>query len=667
MRKSLLEFLGLTVRRKAERREYDIDDGSLADRLLKRALAKSGSAVTDITAMQSTAVWACIRVLAWTLASLPLITYRRLDPRGKERATDLAIYRLLHDSPNPIQTSFTFRSTAMVHLCLHGNAYAEIEYDGAGNPVALWQLPPWRVRPRLAKRDTLFYEVQLDQGPLAKIPDWAMLHIRGLSTNGLVGLSPIQQAAEAIGLSLAAEEFGARYFGDGTNLGGVVQHPSELSDAAYKRLKESIKEAYAGLGKSHRLMFLEEGMKFEKLGIPPDQSQFLETRKFQVAEISRMFGLPLHKLGELDKATFSNIEHQAIEFVVDTMRPWLVNWEQEIGRKLFDGPEVFAEFLVDGLLRGDTASRYQAYMTGRNWGWLSANDVRELENMNPLPGEEGDLYLVPMNMQPAEWLTGASELPPVPAPDGSPRLPEPASARSIELRSVTKTRFRVAQSYRRVFEEAGKRIVEREAQNIRRAAKKNLTERSVQTFKDWTEDFYRDFAKFIQHQMGPASYALAEAIEPLVKEQIKKDSTANLDKLVEEYLAAFTARYIKSSRGQLDELLAKDADPSDEIEERLGEWEQKRPGKIGMNETVQLSNAVALTFFSGAGVTSLVWRNTSGKSCPYCEELDGKVVGTGEDFVGNSAFAEGEKPMKIRRPAMQPPLHEYCQCQVDPE
>jgi len=590
------------------------------------------------------------------MASLPLIVYQRKS-RGRERAVDSPVYSLLHNEPNPLQTSAVFRSTAMTHLCLHGNAYAEIEYDG-NTPVALWQIPPWKVKIELLNsRRGLLYTVSLPDGKEKIIPQWAMIHVLGLSTNGVTGLGPIQHAKEAIGLSLASEEFGATYFGEGTNIAGVVQHPAELSDEAYKRLSQSLKEKYAGLGKAHRLMLLEEGMKFEKLTIPPDQSQFLETRQFQVLEIARIFGVPPHKVAELSRATFSNIEEQELSFLRDTMAPWLVNFEQEINRKLFQNKPFYCEFLVEGMLRATTEARYRSYQMGRNWGWLSVNDIRDMENMNPLPEEQGNMYLVPMNMQPADWLTEKPE-------PKEPSWDSVREDRSLEIRNLTKNRYLVARSYRKVFEEAGKRIVEREVSNVRKAFKKHLGERNTALFIEWLEDFYRDFPDYIKRQMAAGSQSLAEAIEPLVKQQLKRDSTADIPKFIQEYLEAYAARHAGSSRGQILALL--EEGEFDEIEKRLGEWEEKRPSKIGMNETVQLANAVCLTLAAGAGVLSLIWRNASGNPCPYCSQLDGKKVGTGQDFVGETAFAEGET-MNIRRPAMQPPLHRGCECQLEPE
>jgi len=625
----------------------------------------AGISVTENSAMRVATVYACIRVLSWSLASLPLITYKRLE-RGKERAITLPIYNLLHISPNPFQTSFIFRSTQMARACGWGNAYAEIEFANGG-PVALWPIPPWHVTPKLNAQHELYYTVRTATGDI-DLPYYRMLHIQGLGTDGLKGLSPIQMAKESIGLSLAAEEFGARFLGEGANSGLVVNVPSGLSDTAFERLKTSFKESYSGLSKAHRVMFLEENMKVEKTTIPPDQAQFLETRKFQVREIARIFNVPPHMIGDLEQATFSNIEHQAIEFVVHTMRPWFVNWEQELSRKLLIGAanqNYFVEFLIDGLLRGDSISRSQFYNQMFMIGAFSPNDIREKENLNPIDG--GDEYYIPLNMQPASW--GSQP----PATIGV------ASLKLLEDRKRSKgsaiIRYRIAKSFRPVFEDAGQRIVDREAQNIRRAVKKYLSERSLNGFMAWLDDFYRDFTKYIHKQIAPAANALNDAIRPAIADQIGQ--ITETDKQIGEYVNAFGVRYTTSSSGQMKALL-KEAEAEDivdlhqaaeSIEGRLTEWEEKRPSKIGMNETVQLANFITKTLFAGAGITKLIWTNTGAKPCPYCEEMDGRVVGIEKDFLGNDdkLNAEGEdKPMTIYRPTSQPPLHEGCECQIEP-
>jgi HK97 family phage portal protein len=367
-------------------------------------LTSTGIRVNENTAMNSTAVYACVRILAESIASLPLPVYKRNKGGEKERDPTHPLYTVLHDQANTEMTAFTLKELLMSHLCTWGNAYAEIEWDGAGRIKGLWPLPPDKTWPeRNPSTKLIEYKTILSDGSGVTLSYDRVFHIPGLGSDGLVGYSPIRMSREAIGLSLAAEEFGSRFFGNGAQLSGVLEHPGKLGDKAVEHLRESFEEKYTGLSRAHRLMILEEGMKYNRIGIPPEDAQFLETRKFQLNEIARIFRVPPHLIGDLDRATFSNIEHQSIEFVVHTLRPWLVRWEQAIIMKLLTPLErrrFFAEFVVDGLLRGDVKSRYDAYAVGRQNGWLSANDIRNLENMNPIDG--GDAYLVNGNMMPVD-------------------------------------------------------------------------------------------------------------------------------------------------------------------------------------------------------------------------------------------------------------------------
>ena len=323
--------------------------------------------VSPSTALQVTAVFACVRILAETVAGLPLHVYRRLENGGKARAPDHYLYSLLHYLPNPEMTSFEFREVMMGHVCTWGNAYAEIEFDRAGRVRALWPLRPDRMTvKRVNGRLQYIYKLSKpdSQGRTEiTLRDEQVFHVHGLGSDGIVGYSPIHLARQAVGLALAAEEFGARFFGNDARPGVVLEHPGQLGDEAHKRLRESWESRHGGLDKSHRVAILEEGLKVHEIGLPPEDAQFLQTRKFQVSEIARMFRIPPHMIADLERATFSNIEHQSLEFVIHTIRPWLVRWEQEIYRSLLTPQErktYFAEFLVDGLLRGDIKSRYGA-------------------------------------------------------------------------------------------------------------------------------------------------------------------------------------------------------------------------------------------------------------------------------------------------------------------
>jgi HK97 family phage portal protein len=363
-----------------------------------QARAASGVMVSADNVMTFSAVLACVRVLAESVASLPLITYRRLADGGKERAVNHPLYSVLHDSPNDDMTSMQWRETSMAHCVLWGNCYSEIVYDGGGRVRELWPLMPQYMRVE-RKNDAILYHYEEPGKRPIPYESWQILHVPGLSMNGLIGLSMISIARDAIGLGLTLNEYGGRQFANGTRAGGVLETPGQMSEEAYKRLKESFSAEYAGTANAGKTVLLEEGTTFKPITLPNDDAQFLESRKFQVEEVARIFRVPLHKINSLEHATFSNIEHQSIEFVTDTLRPWLVRWEQAMAHKLISAREksrVFPEFLVDGLLRGDTTSRYQAYAIGRQWGWFSINDILKMENMNPI--EDGDGHLVPLNM-----------------------------------------------------------------------------------------------------------------------------------------------------------------------------------------------------------------------------------------------------------------------------
>lgn len=368
----------------------------------------SGKTVNERTAMQTTAVYACVRILAEAIAGLPLHVYRYRMDGGKERIPQHPLYYLLHNEPNPEMTSFVFRETLMSHLLLWGNAYVQIVRNGRGQAVALYPLLPSKMEVNRAANGELIYTYYRDydesglnpKGGYVTLRKDGVLHIPGLGFDGLVGYSPIAMAKNAIGVSLATEEYGAAFFANGANPGGVLEHPGVIKDI--QRVKDSWNSAYQGSANAHRVAVLEEGMKFQAIGIPPEQAQFLETRKFQINEIARIFRVPPHMVGDLEKSSFSNIEQQSLEFVKYTLDPWVVRWEQSLQQALIlpsEKSSLFIKFNVDGLLRGDYQSRMNGYATGRQNGWMSANDIRELEDMNRISSEEGgDLYLVNGNM-----------------------------------------------------------------------------------------------------------------------------------------------------------------------------------------------------------------------------------------------------------------------------
>jgi len=368
----------------------------------------AGKSVNDRTAMQQIAVYACVRVLSEGIAQLPLHVYEYTD-KGKERVPKHPLYFLLHDQPNPEMTSFVFRETLMSHLLIYGNAYAQIIRNGRGDVMGLYPLMPDKIKADRDERNRLIYKYSRydeqnpnfrEQGEII-LPAEQVLHIPGLGFDGLVGYSPIAMAKNAIGLAVACDEYGASFFANGASPSDVLEHPGVIKNP--ERVREAWHRAY-GSGNAHKTAILEEGMKYTPISIPNNEAQFLETRKFQIEEIARLYRVPLHMIGDLDHATFSNIEQMSLEFVMYTLSPWLSRWEQAMMKALLSDSEkgrYFIKFNVEGLLRGDYASRMQGYSIGIQNGFLCPNDVRMLEDMNYIPDEEGgNTFMVNGSMTP---------------------------------------------------------------------------------------------------------------------------------------------------------------------------------------------------------------------------------------------------------------------------
>ena len=363
----------------------------------------AGKTVNEHSAMQLTAVYACVRILAEAVAGLPLHLYRCGKNGSKEKAVEHPLYFLLHDEPNPEMTSFVFRETLMTHLLLYGNCYCQIIRDGRGQVAALYPLMPNQMSVDRDENGRIYYTyvrsgeeaATMNNGTVYLLPE-DVLHIPALGFDGLVGYSPIAMAKNTIGMGLACEEYGAKFFANGAAPSGVLEHPGTVKDIS--RLRESWNAIYGGSKNAGKVAILEEGMHYSPISISPNEAQFLETRKFQVDEIARIFHVPPHMIGDLERSTFSNIEQQSLEFVKYTLNPWVCRWEQALTRSLLsprEKREYCIKFNVDGLLRGDYQSRMNGYATGISNGFLSPNDVHRLENMDLIPAEEGgdDYYL----------------------------------------------------------------------------------------------------------------------------------------------------------------------------------------------------------------------------------------------------------------------------------
>jgi HK97 family phage portal protein len=402
------------------------------------ATTSTGVMVSEMTALTYSVVWACVNNISTDVGSLPLILYKKRPDGGKDRLTDHKLSRILHDEPNPEMSSMTFRGTIQAHALTWGNGYAEIQRNGAGAVEALWPITPDRVAVKRDGNGTLYYQVDGS----ARVPAANMLHISGLGYDGIVGYNLIHQAREAIAMGLATERFGGTFFGGGATFGGVISLKTDLTLQARESFREAMLKQHQGVEKAHGFLLLGNEATYTPLGVQPNNAQFLETRQNQVEEICRFFRMPPHKVQHLLRSTNNNIEHQGIEYYSDTLRAWCVRWEQEIKRKLIAPSErtiQFAEHKIEGVLRGDLQSRYAAYAIGISNGWLSADDVRYLENMNPLESGQGKFYYAQMNMLPANRLMEWVDKQVAPEQKALPPAAPPTSARGDEAVEAIRT------------------------------------------------------------------------------------------------------------------------------------------------------------------------------------------------------------------------------------
>ena len=361
------------------------------------SITASGVSVDESTALKFSPVFAAVRRISETIASLPLIIYREGE-KGKKRDIKHPLYPILHHRPNSEQTRMQMWEALMAHLLLWGNCYLHIQQDLIGKPIALWPLDPSRMEvKRPDPKGPLVYQYRMtDSGDKVNFPPWEILHIAGLGFNGTIGYSVISLAREGIATGLAYEEYSGRFFSNNATPAGFIEIPGVANAQNIKDIKQGWYENYGGVSKSQLIGVISQGMKFNPISVHASDAQFLESRKFTVTEVCRWFNIAPHMIFDLERSTNNNIEQQSLEAVIYTFRPWCIRIEQAIQNKLITEDDVSVEHRLEGLLRGDTAARTAFYTAGRQWGYLSANDIRELENMELIDG--GDEYLTPMNM-----------------------------------------------------------------------------------------------------------------------------------------------------------------------------------------------------------------------------------------------------------------------------
>jgi HK97 family phage portal protein len=465
----------------------------------------AGVTVAADSAMRLAAVHACVKILAEDVAKLPLIIYKR-TPEGKERADDHPLAGVLRHHPNPWQSGYDFREMLQGHLGLRGNGYAQILPGAAGAIDQLIPLHPDRVKPKLLPNQRVLYKILTNQGTQTLSQD-EVFHVRNLSIdNGPEGMNPIQYFREAIALGLAADAYASRFFANDATPSGTLESAGTLDEEAAKRLRKSWQDAHTG-DHAHKVAVLEGGIAFKPIGISHKDAQFIEVRQFQVIEIARFYRMPLHKVNELIRSTYSNIEQQSIEYVTDCLLPWLRRWEASISRDLIADDQYFAEFLVDGLLRGDVKSRYEAHASSIQWGWRSVNEVREIENMNGI-GPAGDVYLQPLNMTPA----GSQPI------QTAPQSPEPVPTDPLAPGEEARSQPITIAAFLLLAHDAAERLAAAELRELEKRAPHAAAD--PPRFRQWVAGFYAAQRAYVAKTLTPlaqAAGAAAAVLTPLLE------------------------------------------------------------------------------------------------------------------------------------------------------
>lgn len=599
----------------------------------------TGIRVNEVVALRNLTVMSCVNVISQTIAQLPLLVYAKTSDGGRIRIDNHPLYRILDKAPNDRMSAFTLREVLQAHLLTWGNAYAYIEKNNGGDVIGLYPLLPDRTRPQLDANGNLVYLTRIKNDPngispadnkeILLLPE-EVLHIPGLGFDGLKGYSVVAQARESIGLGLALTEFAARFFGNGAVPGMVFQTDKTLSPEQRTLLGASWAEGHQGLTNASRVAILESGLKVEKIGIPPDDAQFLESRKFSRNELAGIYRVPPHMIGDIERTTSwgTGIEQQAIGFLVYTMLPWFERWQQAINIKLFRRSEqdsMYCEFLPDALLRGDTQTRYAAYNLAFG-KWMTGNMIAVRENL-PQLGPGGDQLYAPSGMLPLDE-QGNPQAPVANAPvDQNEPSALAASAPSFDVRA---SRQRLAAAHRIAFTDIAERILRRERADLTRALEKKQLTRAA------ADLFYREHREYVERQATPVLQVYAESVRMLVENELGKPVAAGreFDKFVSAYAEAFAKRYCDESQTLLGDLspaaLEQTFGPSVRRAERIAEHEANRAG-----------NAFARALYRESGVTTYRW-----------------LLGDEREDCRAQALANLTESVKFTHP----PLGDGCQC-----
>ncbi|OQY32037.1 MAG: phage portal protein [Spirochaetaceae bacterium 4572_59] len=607
--------------------------------------------MNETSALNLSAVWNAVDLLSSHIAMLPLILYKRTGSGGKIRAVDHPLYSVLSIEPNELMTSFQMRQASAIHQELWGDTYIWVCRPGNGS-IELWPLNPG-VTHRDKLNGKIIYRTTVD-GQAYEIPKDQMIHIPVMTLNGIDGINPIAKRRRSFTLMQSAEEQAESFYQNSSKPAGIIQLKKALSDEAFNRLRGSW-EAFNGGGvhNHHRTAILEEEGEFKPIQFNAEEIQMLGSREFSVTEVARWFNIPPHKIKDLSRSTFSNIEHQNIDYVQDSLLPRLIRIEQAMTKTLLtreEQKEYFIEFLVDGLLRGDSKTRYEVYQLARQNGAMSANEWRQKENMNPIDDPSGDAYFVPLNMIDMKQAL----LPEEANQENSARGVLPSQQRGLDKRRTITNRFT------KKYKTLARNILEEEipaVRNIISASGENLQE-----LNEALERFYERFAGSVSRMAAGIVQINADEIRSIAQDEVGVAmADSEYEAFINRFVESFGLRYSIRSKQEI-----KKRETVEEMNAQTDRWKEVRPEQVSQAR-ILVESAVARTVWRSVGVTK-IQSVSKGGCCAYCDALDGKVIGIEENFLEPGQFQPdgADAPLKVSSIKSHPPYHDGCVCGIQP-
>ncbi len=650
-------------RARLESPRVPISSASAADILGLGQSSAAGVSVTHERALGITAFWAGVRMISQTVAGLPCKVYERVGEKKRRPSPEHPAYKLLFKRPNKFMSSFTFKEIRMAHLLTWGNSYAEIERDKAGRPIALWPLLPDRTDVEIVNGEKIYHTIINNER--IRLSADRVLHVPGLGFDGLRGYNVVRIHRDSLGLTIAANEYGAQFFNNSARPSGYLEHPGNPEAPERAQIRDEWNQMHQGLTNAQRTAVLWGGMKWQQMSIPPEDAQYLETRQMQIEEVARILNINPILLQHHEKVTTwgTGVGQFLIAYSKFTITPWLDREEDILDWDMFTEEErgrFYTKYNVGGLLRGDMKEQAEILEIERRNGILSANDWLELKDENPLSGPEGDARFVPLNWIPLDQAVNEQGQDPPDPPDEKSRPAKVREKRSLAMRR------RLRDAHLRSFEDGARRYVKRDVDALSRALKKAFEGGSdpVKSLERWIEDFYPGQQQYIYRTMLPLVSALASVIAANAAEEVAAEPE-DVDKFAADYTENLARREAGSSRGQLLALIAEmpEEELQDAITTRTDEWNEKRPGKVAADEIVRVAAGAARWMWTMAGMTYLVWR-AGPNACPICKEMDGRRIGI-KDYFLMPGESVGDLTAEVN--VGGPPLHGGCECDIVPE